>query len=257
MSDGWASPGGRPVLLVTGGTRGIGAAVVQVALGQGANVAFCGRSVHEPAGQTRRPDGPRALAVHADVTSEGGVGRAFDRCLEAFGRVDAVVSNAAVNEPGLLVSLDDDQWDRVVTTNLTAGFLVARRALRQFQRQDGRGAILFMGSLMQEGSAAGACYATSKAAQLGLARAIAHRHGRDGVTANVVVVGYVETELTGHLGNEMRRALVEDCPMRRQGTAQEVAAAVCFLTLGDGRRLNGQVIRVSGGLTEVPARGGG
>jgi 3-oxoacyl-[acyl-carrier protein] reductase len=239
---------GAPVLLVAGGTRGIGAAVVARARASGARVAYCGRSVPESgdvdASMSERRD---LLALRADVAREDDVDRVFERTLAAFGRIDAVV-----NRPGLLVSFPDRHWQELFAVNLTAGFLLARRAVRGFLEQGRPGHIVFMGSLMQEGSPAGACYATSKGAQLGLARGIARAYGPFGITANVVVCGYVPTELTRELTEPMKRALVEACPQRRAATAEEVAAVVTFLTLGDGTRLNGQVIRVAGGLTEVP-----
>jgi len=244
---------GAPVLLVAGGTRGIGAAIVARARARGARVAYCGRSVPESGDVDGSMCGRNLLALRADIAREDDVDRVFEQTLAAFGRIDAVVCNAAINRPGLLVSFPDRHWQELFAVNLTASFLLARRAVRGFFEQERPGHIVFMGSLMQEGSPAGACYATSKGAQLGLARGIARAYGPFGITANVVVCGYVPTELTRELTEPMKQALVEACPQRRAATAEEVAAVVTFLTLGDGTRLNGQVIRVAGGLTEVPA----
>jgi len=243
------------VLVVTGGSRGIGRAIVLDAARQGARVVFCSRSVGVE-GLEVQVEGEAfgagsVVAVAADVSTEHGVDHLFDTARERFGRVDAVVSSAAVSREDLLVTMDLEDWDAVVATNLTGSFLVARRALREFLPQSG-GRLVSVGTLSQHGAPGNTSYAASKGGVLGLTRTIARQYGRQGIRANLVVTGYVETSLSAQLPDFAKKALVDCCPLRRPGTPDEIAAAVLFLASERARGLNGQAVFASGGLMEVP-----
>lgn len=244
------------VVLVTGGSRGIGRAIVHSAAAQGARVAFCARKVEQEAktvvAEVEQAYGAPALAIAADVASEGAVDAMFDLVTERLGPVDVVVNNAAISFDRLVVSTSLSQWDATVACNLTGPFLVARRAVTSFLGRNASGRIINIGSLMAEGAPSNAAYAASKGGLVGLTRALATAHGGDRITTNLVVAGFVETALTAALPERARRALIDACPERRAAKADEVANTVLFLCSPRAANINGQILRVSGGLVEVP-----
>lgn len=245
------------VVLVTGGSRGIGRAIVLGALERGANVAFCAREIGPDAEATlaeagRRFSPGRAIARRADISREADVESLFDAVLEAFGRIDVAVNNAAINRDDLLVNLTVGAWDEVIATNLTGPFLVARRAIQEFLAQGEGGRIVSIGSLSQMGATSQASYAASKGGLQGLTRTIAKEYGRKGIFANVVVAGYVETSISTRMPEFARRFLVEACPQRRMAHAREIAAAVLFLASERAAFVNGETIHASGGLVDIP-----
>jgi 3-oxoacyl-[acyl-carrier protein] reductase len=245
---------GRAVL-VTGGSRGIGRAVVLGALERGAEVAYCSRDgaldaalAAEAAG---RAPGRRLAALRADVAVEEQVEAFFDGALSALGRVDAVVSNAGISREDLLVSCPAATWDELLATNLTGAFLVSRRAVRELASRGG-GSLVFMGSLQQYGSPRGAAaYATGKGGVTGLMEAIAREHAGDGVRANQVAAGYVDTGMTSHLPEFARRRFLETSPLKRLPATEEIAALILFLCCPRSAGLNGQTLHAAGGIREM------
>ena len=217
------------VVVVTGGSRGIGREIVLGAAALGAQVVFCARTIgqaaHSVEEEAARLAGPRrVLAVQADVACESDVEGLFDATLRAFGRVDVVVNNAGISREALLVSLPADQWDQVIATNLTGAFLMSRGAIREFLKQGGKGTIVSIGSVMQHGAPSNASYAASKGGLAGLTQAIAQEYGERGVGAYLLVVGAVETELTRDAPEAMKRMFIDACPQKRQAHTGEVAA---------------------------------
>ncbi|HEX6070457.1 MAG TPA: SDR family oxidoreductase [Longimicrobiaceae bacterium] len=243
------------VVVVTGGSRGIGRACVLAAVAQGADVIFCSRTdgadSREVEAAARRIGTGTACGVAADVSDERSIERLFEIVRDRYGVVHATVNNAAVSREQLLVSLDSADWDAVVATNLTGGFLVARESLRAFLDHGQPGRIVSIGSLSQYGAIGNASYAVSKGGLWGLTRAIARQYAERGVVANMVVPGYVETALSAALPEASRRALIEGCPMRRAGTPEEIAAAVVFL-LSDAATPLAEPLFAAGGFREVP-----
>lgn len=242
-------------LLVTGGSRGIGRAVVEAALARGADVAYCSRDgAHDPAlaaEASRRSPGRRLAAFRADVAREADVEAFFDGALAALGRVDAVVSNAGISREDLLVSCLAETWDELLATNLTGAFLVSRRAVRELVARGG-GSLVFMGSLQQYGAPRGAsAYAAAKGGMTGLMQAIAWEHGADGVRTNQVAAGYVETEMTRHLPEFARQRFVESSPMKRLPTTEEIASMILFLCSARSAGINGQTLHAAGGIREM------
>ncbi|MCE7002123.1 SDR family oxidoreductase [Kibdelosporangium philippinense] len=244
------------VVVVTGGSRGIGRAIVLAAAAAGARVAFCARKLgsatDEVITQVESLAGEdRALAVAADVASESDVEDLFDAVVNRFGRVDVVINNAGINRDALLVHTTTEAFDDVIATNLTGAFLVCRRAVHEFLAQGGGGRIVSISSLSQHGATSQAAYAASKGGLLGLTRTIAKEYGHKSVVANLVTVGYVETELTQHFDERMRRLLLEATPLRRNGNPEEIAAAVLFLASARAGYINGEAVSATGGLAEV------
>ncbi|MGQ0842374.1 SDR family NAD(P)-dependent oxidoreductase [Actinokineospora sp.] len=245
------------VVLVTGGSRGIGRAIVLAAADAGARVAFCARSLgpatDEVVAEADRLGGPgSALAVRADVASETDVEALFDAVIDRFDQVDIVVNNAGINRDALLVQTSTVDFDAVIATNLTGAFLVCRRAVQEFLAQGDGGRIVSISSMSQAGATSQAAYAASKGGLLGLTRTIAKEYGHKGVLANVVTVGYVETDLTRDIDATLRRSLVAATPLRRTGRPEEIAAVVRFLASARADYINGAAVRATGGLEEVP-----
>jgi 3-oxoacyl-[acyl-carrier protein] reductase len=242
------------VVLVSGGSRGIGRAIVLGAVARGAKVAFCARSLGEDArkvcAEAEGIGGPgTVLAVAADVSRAGDVDALFDRTLAEYGRLDAVVNNAGINIDGLLAHLSTDDLDAVLATNLTGPFLMCRRAVRELLAAGG-GTVVNIGSIFEHGATSQSAYATSKGGLHGLTRAVADAYGSAGVTANLVVSGFVETDLSRHMPQRYRDAVLDN-PLRRFCEPDEVASVVLFLAGPGGRALNGEVVHASGGLVEA------
>ncbi len=237
------------VVVVTGGSRGIGRAIVSAALARGARVATCARQIDEQ--RAEAGDG-RLLTAAANVASESDVERFFDRVIDAWDRVDVVVNNAGINRDGLLVHTTADSFDEVIATNLTAAFLVARRAVQEFLGQGEGGRIVSVSSLSQQGATSQAAYAASKGGLIGLTRTIAKEYGKRGIVANLVAVGLVDTELSRKIPDVFRKHLVDTAPLRRAGTADEIARVVLWLASGRAGYVNGETVHASGGLVDVP-----
>jgi 3-oxoacyl-[acyl-carrier protein] reductase len=244
----------RRVVLVTGGSRGIGNAIVAGALARKASVVYCSRQggVGSAAEVAAPESGGRLLALMADVSREEDVERLFEKTIEVFGRVDIVINNAAIEHASLFVNLEVGDWEKLIAVNMTGTFLVCRRAIRQFIEQGSGGRIVNVGSISQEGAPSNAGYAMSKAGLVGLTHSIAARYADQGITAALVAPGFVETELTAGMSARDRQSLVDSCPLKRAATPAEVAAAVLFLAQIRGEGSAANILRVTGGLMETP-----
>jgi 3-oxoacyl-[acyl-carrier protein] reductase len=238
------------VWVVTGGSRGIGRAIVLDAAARGDRVVFCARTLGPESDAVVAASDGRALAVAADVAREADVEALFDRALEAHERVDVVVANAGVNRDELLVHMSAEVFDEVIAVNLTGAFLVARRGVQEMLAQGEGGRLVFVSSLSQRGATSQTAYAASKGGLQGLARTIAKEYGGKGIAANLVAVGLVDTALSRGIPDGYRRFLLEQAPLRRAGTPEEVARVVAFLARAG--YVNGETVHVSGGLEDVP-----
>jgi 3-oxoacyl-[acyl-carrier protein] reductase len=227
------------VVLVTGGSRGIGRGISARLRDAGHRVAATYRSGDVPDG---------VLGVECDVTAPGQVEAAFTAVESELGPVEILVANAGITRDTLLMRMSDEDWDTVIRTNLTGAFRVARRAARPMIR--GRfGRIVFISSVVgQLGSAGQVNYAASKSGLVGLARSLARELGSRGVTANVIAPGFIETDMTAELGEDLKGKYAEQIPLGRMGTVDDIAATVEFL-VGDGASyITGALIPVDGGL---------
>ncbi|HEX5089453.1 MAG TPA: beta-ketoacyl-ACP reductase [Nocardioides sp.] len=229
---------GRSVL-VTGGNRGIGRAIAEAFVAQGDKVAVTTRNGGAP---------DSTLDVRCDITDAEQVEAAFAQVEEAHGPVEVLVANAGITQDTLLLRMSEEDWSKVIETNLTGSYRLAKRAAKGMLRLR-RGRIVFVSSVVGLlGSAGQVNYAASKAGLVGMARSIARELGSRSITANVVAPGFVETDMTGVLTDEQKAAIRAQVPLQRYATPDEVAAAVTWLA-GDGAAyVTGAVIPVDGGL---------
>ncbi len=240
-------------IFVTGGSRGLGRGIVKAALNAGHDVAFTYLQQRAAADElvawarTNTPE-RRCLTYALDVGDPAAVERVGDEVLEALDGVDGVVCNAGIVDNQLAVQMTDEAWDRVLRTNLTGSFYVARHFLMAFLGSGG-GRLLFMGSIAQGGLSGQANYAASKAGLVGLAKTLAKEYGPKGITANVVVPGFFETDMTRESMAESHKQFWRQfCPLERMGEVRELAEVVLFLLSEQASFVNGQEIGVTGGL---------
>jgi NAD(P)-dependent dehydrogenase (short-subunit alcohol dehydrogenase family) len=188
------------------------------------------------------------LGVQCDLTEPAQVEAAFAQVESSLGNVEVLVANAGITRDTLLMRMSDDDWDQVLATNLTGAFRVARRAARAMIR--GRfGRIVFISSVVgMMGSAGQVNYAASKSGLVGMARSLARELGSRGVTANVVAPGFIETDMTAALGEDLVKKYAEQIPLGRLGSVDDVAGTVEFLTSEAAGYITGAVIPVDGGL---------
>ena len=239
------------VALITGGSRGIGAAVAQTLAAAGAAVAVCARNGEAAAATASAiaAQGGQALGVTADVSRAEDAERLVKACLDRFGRLDILVNNAGITRDGLVLRMKDGDWSDVWAVNLNGAFYCARAALRVILKQKQSGRIINIGSVVGSmGNAGQANYVTSKAGLIGLTKALAREVAARGVTVNLVAPGFIETDMTANLPDAVKETYRGQIPLGRFGTAADVAAAVAFLASDGAAYITGQVIHVNGGM---------
>ena len=204
---------------------------------------------HRVAATYRSGDVPNGvLGVECDVTDPAQVEAAFTQVESALGPVEVVIANAGITRDTLLMRMSDEDWDAVIATNLTGAFRVARRAARPMIRNR-FGRIVFISSVVgQLGSAGQVNYAASKSGLVGMARSLARELGSRGVTANVVAPGFIETDMTAELSEDLAKSYSDKIPLGRMGTVDDVAAVIEFLAGDGGGYITGALIPVDGGL---------
>ena len=238
--------------LVTGGSRGIGKAIVWALARAGAKVAFVYQSSKEAADQLvadLKLDQHEALAIQADVKDKAAADAAVAQVLEAWGKIDILVNNAGIIRDTLLAQMTPEQWQEVIDTNLTSVYNFCQAVTRPMMSAR-YGRIINMSSVAAEfGNSGQVNYAASKAGIIGLTRCLATELARRGVTVNAVAPGFIETDLTEAVRNMAGAELKKKIPARRLGQPDDVAETVVFLA-GDGASyVTGQSISVDGGLT--------
>jgi len=227
------------VVLVTGGSRGIGLAIAR-------RFAALGDSVAVTYNSSPPPDG--LFGIKCDVTSTEEVDAMFKAVEEKFGPVEVLVSNAGITRDTLVLRMSEDDFASVIDANLTAAFRVSKRATQGMLRQR-KGRIILMSSVVGLlGSAGQSNYAASKSGLVGLARSLARELGSRSITVNVVAPGPVETDMTAALGDDRLKVLTESVPLGRMASPDEVAGVVTFLASADAGYITGAVIPVDGGL---------
>jgi 3-oxoacyl-[acyl-carrier protein] reductase len=236
--------------LVTGASGGIGGAIARMLHGAGAKVVLAG---------TRRPAldalaaelGERAFVATADL-ADAGAGDALVKAAEAAaGQLDILVNNAGLTRDQLALRMKDEDWQTVIDIDLTAGFRLARAAMRgMMKRRWGR--IIGITSVVGvTGNPGQANYAAAKAGMIGLSKALAAEVATRGITVNCVAPGFIATAMTGSLTEEQRQRLGATIPMARVGTPDEVAACVLFLASDESRYVTGHTLHVNGGMAMI------
>lgn len=234
------------VALVTGGSRGIGAAVAQRLHADGYTVALgCEHSLDRAQALAAQLGG---IALQADVSDPVQVQNMVDSVLEKFCQLDILLCNAGVAWQGLTQDMTTEDYRRVVGTDLDGVFYCCRAALRPMLRQKS-GRIITLSSMWgQVGGSCEVAYSAAKAGVIGLTKALAKEVGPSGITVNCVAPGVIATDMTAPLGAEALDALAEETPLGRLGTAEDVAGCVSFLCSEEGKYLTGQVLAPNGGL---------
>ena len=237
------------VALVTGASRGIGRAIAQKLAGQGATVVAAARGDHARAAVAElTASGSRAEAMTLDVTDTAALQRAPEDIVGRHGRLDIVVSNAGVARDQLLLRMKREDWDAVIATNLTATFTLAQAAVKPMLKQRGGRIIAISSVVGQTGNAGQTNYAASKAGLIGFVRALAREVASRGITANVVAPGLIDTDMTRAISEKAQVDWSSQIPLGRLGTADDVAAAVCFLASDEASYITGHVLAVNGGM---------
>ncbi len=226
-------------VLVTGGNRGIGLSIAHAFAKQGDRVAITHRGTGGPEGM---------LAVQCDITDPAAVDAAFTTIEAELGPVEVLVANAGVTDDTLLMRMSEDQFGRVIETNLTGSWRCAKRATPKMLRAKW-GRMIFVSSVVGlMGGAGQVNYAASKAGLVGMARSITREIGSRNITANVVAPGFIETDMTASLSEELKKSYLKQIPAGRMADPEEVAAVVAWLASDSAGYVNGAVIPVDGGL---------
>ena len=202
----------------------------------------------EELADTLREGGAEAFVVEMDLASSESVKSGFKKTVEEFGRIDILVNNAGVTKDGLAVRMKETDWESVVTTNLSGPFYATQQVLSGMMRERW-GRIVNISSVVGEmGNAGQANYAASKAGLIGLTKALAKEVGSRNITVNAIAPGFIETDMTNVLTAELRQKMIDETPLRRMGSPDDIAAAVKFLVSDEAAFITGHVLDVNGGI---------
>lgn len=240
------------VALITGASRGIGRAIAVELGARGYKVAInyqSSEAAAQSAAEEIRKAGGTAITVNADVSQQEQVAALFDTVTRELGPVEVLVNNAGITRDNLLMRMKDEEWMAVLRTNLNSVYYCTQAAIRPMMKAR-FGRIVAMSSVSGlVGNAGQVNYAAAKAGILGLIKSVAREGASRGITANVIAPGYVETDMTSSLPEEIRRDILAKIPAGRYGTPEDIARAVAFLVSDDASYINGQVLAVDGGMT--------
>ena len=238
------------VAFVTGGSRGIGREIALTLCRAGFDIVVASPEIekNEEVAEKIRACSGQALTVNLNLLSHDSIRAAFATALEKFGRIDVLVNNAGVTKDGLAVRMKREDWDRVLQINLHGAFFACQQVLPVMMRQR-YGRIVNIASVVGEsGNAGQANYVASKAGLIGLTKALAQEMAPREITVNAVAPGFIDTDMTAVLSDELKEKLLAQVPLRRLGRAEEIAAAVRFLASDEAGYITGHVLNVNGGM---------
>ena len=238
--------------LVTGATRGIGRVIAVKFAEQGANIAFTYRQINSNAEELIKEIeamGVQCKGYAADAADFAASDAVVKDVVADFGRIDVLVNNAGITKDGLILRMTEEQWDAVITTNLKSAFNFTRAVVPVMAKQRG-GSIINMSSVVGENGNAGQCnYSASKAGLIGLAKSIAKEMGPRGIRANCIAPGFIVTDMTSAISEEMRAEWAKTIPLRRAGNPEDVANVALFLASDMSAYVSGQVINCCGAMS--------
>ena len=237
--------------LITGAARGIGKAIALRFASEGANIAFTDLVIDETGEATEHEIaslGVKCKGYASNAASFEEAHKVVDQVMQDFGRVDILVNNAGITKDGLMMRMSEQQWDAVINVNLKSAFNFVHAVAPVMMRQKS-GSIVNMSSVVGvSGNAGQANYSASKAGMIGLAKSVAKELGSRGIRANAIAPGFIITEMTGQLSEEVRNEWAKQIPLRRGGTPEDVANVALFLASDLSSYVSGQVINVCGGM---------
>jgi len=239
------------VALVTGAGRGIGHAIAVRLGSEGARVACVSRSEANASRTADELNGGRAESAKAyavDVSDHAAVAEAGEQILKDFGRVDILVNNAGVTRDGLAMRMSIDDWDSVINTNLRGAFNFTQSVIRAMIKQRSGRIINISSVIGLMGNAGQTNYAASKAGLIGLTKSLARELASRGITVNAIAPGYISTDMTNALSEEIQKSIQDKIPLKRVGTPEEIASAVAFLASPEAAYITGQTLCVDGGI---------
>lgn len=242
------------VAIITGSSRGIGRATALVFASTGYRVVVNYNHNREQAEQVLQEIealGSNGILLGADVSKPQEARDLIEKSVKEFGRVDVLVNNAGINHDQLMLRIQDEEWERVINTNLSSAFYCSRAAVKHmFKKRFGR--IINISSVVGiSGNAGQTHYSAAKSGLLGLTLSIAQEYGNRGITANAVAPGFIESDMTASLSPEQRQQILSGIAVGRLGKPEDVAALVLFLASDEAAYINGQVIRVDGGMRGI------
>lgn len=237
--------------IITGASRGIGKAVALKFASEGANVAFTCTSLSDKALEVEKELnalGVKAKAYASDAADFDATHQLVQEVIKDFGKVDILVNNAGITRDGLMMRMNEEQWDAVINTNLKSAFNFIHALTPVFMKQKS-GNIVNMSSIVGvSGNAGQANYSASKAGLIGLTKSIAKELGSRGIRANAIAPGFISTDMTGVLADDVKKRWIEQIPVRRIGEAEDIANVTVFLASDLSSYMTGQVLNVCGGM---------